>query len=306
MSRAFHPFPLNLSLEKDAMKKIILLFSFIICFTGEISFAKGENAPFPQIPGWKLDLSNQVYDPNNLWDIIDGAADLFLEYSFVDLHIARYLNSDSVEVKVELYRHKTSLEAFGMYSQERDPDYKFIEVGAQGYTQEGILNFTTGVYYLKLSTFAAGEKGEKALLMIAESMNGFLKQKNGIPEIFKLFPPERKILNAEQYVARNFLSYSFLSSASTALYKPDDNQFKAFIIELKNYGEAKSVLDQFLKTAGSGKIDNAAPGRYDFTDPNNGNILIGIKGKFLYGTINCASKSFGTDLLNKLEKNITE
>ena len=126
----------------DQLKKTAFFLFFITCII------YGQDSLFPKIPGWQISEEDQVYDANNLWDIIDGAADLFLEYYFVDLHTARYINTDSIEVKVELYRHNSPVNAFGMYSQERDPGYHFIQVGVQGYIEEGVLNFLDGVYYI--------------------------------------------------------------------------------------------------------------------------------------------------------------
>ena len=36
------------------------------------------DSTFPEIKGWKLIVEEKVYTAENLWDVIDGAADLFL------------------------------------------------------------------------------------------------------------------------------------------------------------------------------------------------------------------------------------
>ena len=145
--------------SKIFYRSTIFLILFIAVY---VSYA--QESLFPQISGWKITQDDPVYTANNLWDIIDGAADLFLEYSFIDLHIARYISTDSIEVKVELYRHASDVDAFGIYSQERDTGYHFIPLGIQGYIQQGVLNFLTGSYYIKLSTYRAGDKAQEALI----------------------------------------------------------------------------------------------------------------------------------------------
>jgi hypothetical protein len=71
--------------------------------------ASAQELAFPQVEGWKLTQEETVYSPNNLFDVIDGAADLYLEYNFVDLHIGRYAK-DALEIKVELYKHGSSVD----------------------------------------------------------------------------------------------------------------------------------------------------------------------------------------------------
>ncbi len=113
---------------------------------------------FPIVPGWTVTTDTTVYTPDNLYDLIDGAADVYLSYGFTDLHLANYRDGKGTEVRVELYRHNTPANAFGIYSQERKPDYHFISVGAQGYRDEGVLNFLAGRYYVKVSTHAPGAR----------------------------------------------------------------------------------------------------------------------------------------------------
>ena len=165
---------------------------FILIISTSLSF--GQESPFPHLPGWKVTQDDPVYDANNLWDIIDGAADLYLEYAFIDLHIARYISTDSIEVKAEMYRHASSEDAFGMYSQERDTGYNFIQVGVQGYLQQGILNFLTGSYYIKLSTYQTGSKAQEAMLTIGRTLALHLKQSNTMPKFFQVFPEGRNYL----------------------------------------------------------------------------------------------------------------
>ena len=84
---------------------------------------------FPRVEGWKLTVSPDVYTPENLWDLIDGAAESYLSYDFIDLHLADYEDPDGIVIHAELYRHNTPDDAFGIYSSERNPGYHFLEIG---------------------------------------------------------------------------------------------------------------------------------------------------------------------------------
>jgi hypothetical protein len=277
----------------------------MILFVGLLlaSLLYGQEALFPQPPGWKITQDDPVYTANNLWDIIDGAADLFLEYAFIDLHIARYISTDSIEVKVELYRHATDVDAFGMYSQERDTEYHFIPLGVQGYIQHGVLNFLTGSYYIKLSTYQLGDKAQEAMLTIGGRLAEHLKQHDSIPKLFMVFPSRGKLLNTEQYIAHNFLGYSFLNSAYVATYK-DGSTFKVFLMELATPEKAQTVISEYFKAVPKEAVTQLDSDAYQIHDPNNGAIRLQVLDRFLYGIMNDASNKTRDQYLLELKSNL--
>jgi hypothetical protein len=270
-----------------------------------VSFTYGQESFFPQLSGWKITQDDPVYDANNLWDAIDGAADLYLEYGFVDLHIARYISSDSIEVKAELYKHASDIDAYGMYSQERDTGYNFIPVGVQGYLQQGVLNFLTGSYYVKLSTYQTGSKAQEAMLAIGKQLSRHVSQNNAMPRLFQVFPGEGKIPNTEQYVARNFLGYSFLNSTYTALYK-NSTVFKVFVIESTAPEKAKAMLKEFLSAVSKGSERTPHPDQYQIHDPHNGEIILRIINQYVFGVINCSDGKVRDRYLQEMTANLLQ
>jgi hypothetical protein len=274
----------------------------LILFTS-VSLSYCQESLFPQIPGWKITQDDPVYNVNNLWDIIDGAADLYLEYNFIDLHIARYISTDSIEVKVELYKHDSDVDAFGMYSQERDTGYNFIQLGVQGYLQQGVLNFLTGSYYVKLSTYQTGSKAQEAMLTIGKTLVEQLKQNNLMPTLFKVFPVIGKKPNTEQYVARNFLGYSFMNSAYVAVYK-DSSAFRIFVIESAVQEKANAMLIEYLNAVPKETVTKIAPDKYQIRDPHNGVIELQVFNRYLYGTLNCTDPNTRDQYLKEVSANL--
>jgi hypothetical protein len=256
----------------------------IVCALLSLSASEADSPKpvFPEIQGWTMTADKTVYTTENLWNIIDGAADLFLEYNFVDLHIGRYLKSADMEIKVELYQHKTSEDAFGIYSQERYNDYHFINLGVQGYIEKGALNFLTGSYYVKISTLQSGSEAQDALLMIAKKLEEHLRQNNSWPSLLRAFPSAGKQPNSEQYIAKNFLGYSFLNGAYVASYD-GENSFKAFIIRWDTPNKASDVVAEYLKVLPRDSVTVGKGGRYRARDPHNGTVDFVLDGRSLYG-----------------------
>ena len=268
-----------------------------------VSSLYGQETLFPQVSGWKITQDDPVYNANNLWDVIDGAADLYLEYAFIDLHIARYISTDSIEVKVELYRHASNEDAFGMYSQERDTGYNFIPMGVEGYLQQGVMNFITGSYYIKLSTFQTGIKTNNALQAIGKKLAEHLKQKNTMPRLFQVFPKERKLPHTEQYVARNFLGYSFLNSAYVTAYK-DSSAFKIFVIETAAQEKANTILADYLKVIPKNAVTKLGQGTYQIQDPHIGVMEVQVMNRYVYGIIGCTDSKTRDLYLQEMNANL--
>ena len=265
----------------------------------------GQESLFPKIAGWNLTVEKEVYDANNLWDIIDGAADLFLEYSFIDLHTAGYMNADSIEVKVELYRFNNSLNAFGMYSQERYPDYHFIDIGAQGYIEDGVLNFLDGVYYIKMSTYTNGKTGQDAMVLIAHKLVESLNQENSLPQVLSYFPEKSKLQNTEKYVAHNFLGYSFLNSVMTVSYK-NEKEFTAFLVKMNSHSDALATVKKFLDSQAKENITQSDDNKYEVNDKMNGLMNFAVEKDCIYGLMNCADKIISKNFMQEFESKVSK
>jgi hypothetical protein len=258
------------------------------------------NIVFPDFNGWKLKEDPRVYTGKDLWELIDGAADIFLSYDFKDLRIAEYSNKDQI-IRVELYRQSTPDNAFGIYTAERMPDYPQVSVGSQGYKSQGVLNFLAGDYYVKIMSAGAVEAEENAIAQLAVSINEMLAQPVGLPDVLKLFPAEGKEELSDAYIAQNFLGYSFLHSAFTMKYKTEA-EFQLFIIK-DTPEELQRMLDEYMKMLKDEKPqvkDNLIVAK----DPYNGTLFIEKKGNYLVGVMNTEKEAIATAYIQKVIRKI--
>jgi hypothetical protein len=281
--------------------RFILLASLCITLQFFPQTAYGQVPLFPRIPGWECAPDTVVYTANNLWDIIDGAADLFLEYNFISLHIARYVNSDTLDIKVELYEHRSAEDAFGMYSQERDTSYHFIKLGVQGYREQGILNFCAGNYYVKISSIQSGREVQNALLMIGFAVEKNLLQPALYPETLRLLPLSGRVQNTEQYIARNFLGYGFFGNAYVATYNDKGATFRTFIMKFENSKGAAEALNEYLRVMPKGSVKAFSDGRHTARDPHYGTIEFILNGDYLAGIVNTGSESVRKEYFEELQ-----
>lgn len=251
------------------------------------SAPSGEPTPFPPIPGWTLRVDTTVYTPGNLWDFIDGAAEAFLSYGFEDLTIGNYTAKDSLAVRVEAYRHASLTMAFGIYSAERKPDYHFVRIGTEGYQADGVLNFLSGEYYVKLSTHGSGRRAAVALRSIAKLVAKHLDRPREWPAGLRSLPESGRYPHTEGFVAANFLGYSFFQNVFTAQYGGGEG-FLLFVIQLSPGRQAEETLRAYEAVAGK---PEARKGGLRFADPNNGPVTLVRRNNHLFGLVNAPDDS---------------
>ncbi len=256
------------------MRKRIVFILALTLVAVSVVFASGKDAvSFPKLKGWKLKVSSDVYFPDNLWDLINGAAESYVSYDFVDLHLADYERGDFI-IHAEIYRHSNSNNAFGIYTSERSPEYNFINIGTQGYLDEGILNFLCGQFYVKLYSTGSGEELQKYLQEIAVVVSSHLDQDDDWPSLMAAFPSEGKLENSEHFIRENFIGFNFLRSAFTAEYEGD---YKLFVIQGKDSEDILNMTREYLKFTKQ-DIDPGTESSFIIEDRYNGEIPVVLKG----------------------------
>ncbi len=255
-----------------------------------ISAGEKEDVVFPALSGYELKTDFPVYNPDNLWEYINGGAYTYLNYDFVDLHIAEYIQGETI-IKAEIYHQRNNIYAYGMYAQERAPDYSFIDIGVQGYAENTLVNFVKGPWYVKIICNDGDESTTQVLLDLAKLIENNLEGTTQVPALFLKFPEEGKIVNSEAFIATEFLGYGFMPGVYVTSYKKDDKQFKFFIIEAENNDKANEVFNNLKSKAESSKKQKY--GITSLKDPYNGTILIKMNNNVIYGCIeNCDIELF--------------
>jgi hypothetical protein len=185
------------------------------------------------------------YKPDTLYEYIDGGADVYLLYDFQRLLHQNFKTRDG-ELTVDIYDLGTSENAFGIYSAERSPRYKFVTLGVEGYHGEGTLNFVQGRYYVKLA--ASGAAAPAALDPFARMLSRRIGGTARAPALLAKLPMERRVAHSEQYIMRDPLGHAFLAPAYLVGYRWAEKQESKLVLSVASDSEgAKARLDQFVK-----------------------------------------------------------
>jgi hypothetical protein len=295
-----------------ALQKAVCLFSsflligWMLLGNGATLWASrgaGGTYPFPEMAGWKQSGEIQIYSQANLYDYINGGADLYLKYDFQELQVAEYRNDQKASVTIEVYRHISPVHAFGIYSQERLSNTNYLEIGAQGYSEKGVLNFFTSNYYVKMSSADVGPKDQVELLAFAQKVVEKLGGKGSLPSILSFFPREGEKKNSEKFIAREFLGYPFFHSAFTADYEISGNKFKLFLIEGIDQKDCRNMIQEYFKQTGNlqNKVEER---RYQLKDPYHGGMDFYWKGNYIWGALDLADETLRSKLLEQFAEGL--
>lgn len=258
---------------------------------------------FPEVTGWKQSGEMQTFIPKTLYEYINGAADLYLMYDFQELKVAEYQNEKKASVTIDVYRHITPTHAFGIYSQERLPSANFIDIGAQGYGEEEILNFIAGPYYVKINGYKIESGGQEVLISFGKKVAESLEEKGTLPTLLKSFPSDGKVENSEKFINKNFLGYAFLHSAFTADYELSGKKFKLFVIEPADKTECKNMIQKYGEQTGKAE-KKVTEGRHLIPDPHHGEIELHWKGRYIWGTLSLTDPNLRLKYLNLFDEGL--
>jgi hypothetical protein len=229
---------------------------------------------FPEMKGYRSINDYPVYTPDDLWNYINGAADAYLALGFIDLNIREYVKGKS-SIKAEIYRFGDDSRAFGIYSMERSPGYNFINLGVQGYNEEGAVHFYKGCYYVKIMTHSRSGKVNDDMLKVAGLIATGIQGRNEFPLLLKQFPAEGLLKNEETYLLESVLGHEFLSGAFRASYEVDGDRFDIYLFSRDDHA-ALAAMARGL--AGEAFSDGEGDFKYAFEDGFNGVLHMALKG----------------------------
>jgi hypothetical protein len=275
--------------KKMKERYLISCFLFVYLMLGVVHPLWASNSDrktftFPEVTAWRQSGEIQTFIPETLFEYINGGADLYLAYDFQELKVGEYSNGKKASVTIEVYRHKTPTDAFGIYSQERLSDANFLDIGAQGYIEANVINFMAGPYYVKINSFHTGSDDQEILIAFAKKVSENLGEKGALPSILSSFPEEGKKKNSEKFIAIKFLGYAFLHSAFTADYEISETKFKLFVIEGVEGNDCRDMLQKYLQQTGRPE-KKVTEGPYKILDPYHGDIELHWKGKYIWGIL---------------------
>ena len=154
----------------------------------------GLRSLLPEVSGeWQRQGEFLEYAGDELFDYINGGAELYYEYGFVRVIVQDYRVSGEHNLSLEIYEMEDSESAFGIFSFKRSTGGKNIEVGDQGRLEDYYLNFWKGKYLVTITGFDEEEVTVRGLQTVAQAVDERIQNGGTLPSFLNLLPLSGRI-----------------------------------------------------------------------------------------------------------------
>jgi Family of unknown function (DUF6599) len=248
----------------------------------------------------------RTFTGNALWEYIDGGAEMYHLYNFIEVATADY-KAGETEIVVDIYRFDDATDAYGLYGMLRTDKPTFVLLGVEGFTAPSSIIFVKGSYLVRLMTYEETEAANRTLADLAQELNNTVPGATARPNPFMLFPPTNAMGARDKYYARSFLGQKFLTRVYSQDYLIGSDTVSLFLSRDDagdKYLRWSEYVTQMGKMAAPPDSLSYDSGRvFLINDSFNGNIIAGLKRGKLLGMLNYSEshKAFLADWLNSLQ-----
>ena len=154
----------------------------------------------PQDVGeWQRQGEVLEYAGDGLFDYINGGAEIYYEYGFVQVIVQDFTASGEHTLTLEIYEMEDPDSAFGIYSFKRSPGGQYLEVGDLGRLEDYYMNFWKGKYLITLTGFDEEGITLRGIQAIAKDVDKRIAESGRPPSLVELLPQSGRIEPSLKY-----------------------------------------------------------------------------------------------------------
>lgn len=135
---------------------------------------------------WKAKEPARVFKKDKLFDFIDGGAEIYYEYGFARAATREYLNGED-SVTVDVFEMSNPEAAFGIFSNERDPEGANPGIGDDCAASPGRLVFRQAAYYVRGLYYGESEDAP-VLGLFGRKVSSLIGNRAAPPRILSILP----------------------------------------------------------------------------------------------------------------------
>jgi hypothetical protein len=177
---------------------------------------------FPaSVQGWTLTPETAVYTPENLYEYIDGASELYISYGFAKLFTRLYIRMGQPEITVDVFDMGGPGNAFGIFAHSQEnPGH---DAGQDSEYLDGLLRFWQGRYYVSLLCSLETPESRAALLVLGRLLAERLAPAARRPSALALLPEAGLTVPSVRYFRHSAWqnTYVFISAENILNIGPD-------------------------------------------------------------------------------------
>ena len=194
-----------------------------ICFLIGAAMACGADlADCSFVSGWQQQGATRHFTPDNLYEYMDGNAESYLAYGFVQMQgVTCKQGADTLVIDVSEMVDADA--AYGIFSGNRDPNQPLAKIGMGGQILPRRGTFAKGNYYVEIAATPEDDHTRDLtdfITVIEKQIEG----RTTLPEALSWFPPDK--LASARMVPESVLGIRALKRGYVAQY----DHGKAFLV----------------------------------------------------------------------------
>jgi hypothetical protein len=228
------------------LKTVLFILLIILSDSKIIISADSLAGILPDAPkGWIKSETLKIYNRQNLFDYIDGGAEVYLAYDFQKLIVQEYSPAlkDSLQEKsitVEIWQMKSSADAYGVFSLDQEGEK--IKIGQMGVYYDGLLRFWKDVFFVSILMPEGDYKD--VIFKLGDQINRKIQKEGKLPQLVSIIPSDSLIPGSAYYFHKqitlnnlyNFSDQSILNlsvetNCALADYKLGNDSLKLLLIQ---------------------------------------------------------------------------
>lgn len=181
---------------RDSAKKFLLLIAGCLLMSDTVfSSAKISDLSklLPvEVHGWRSDGKYYTYDPQTIFDYINGAGEIYRTYNFRLLLVGRYEKQAQPSLTVDLFDMGSTEDAFGIFSFEREATS--ANIGHDSDYAAGMLRFWKGRYFVTITAEKETPETKEAVLSLGKRIAGAIPEAGQYPDLLQFLPQKGLLL----------------------------------------------------------------------------------------------------------------
>ena len=133
--------------------------------------------PESQLQGWKLDDAPQTAEGLELFSLINGGAEIYVQEGFKRAILASYSNRNGKMINLEIFEMTSSESARNIHKRKIGKQGKKVPIGEDAMLEDYYVNFRQGRFQVTLSGDDSKEETVKTILdmalMVAKRIQSF-------------------------------------------------------------------------------------------------------------------------------------
>lgn len=142
------------------------------------------------IDDWKKSSDLAVYDSDNLYTYINGGAELYISFRFINLVSQSYGNEEDEEIQIDIFDMGSSQNAYGIFSHSRETVDDFLGADIESEYSGGLLTFWKGRYYVSILAYPETDSKKLAVQKLGRKIGEQIQGPSIKPQLVNLLPKE--------------------------------------------------------------------------------------------------------------------